>query len=300
VPVGRLGRAWQGEPVGGPGRSASAERACRRIGAFGLGRASLSADRATCFPRDRASCPHARRSAPASLPQVGPHRRGSPTRHRARVCSTPRPHVRVAAGCSRSRPAGNDPRRARGPWGSQEAHTTCAVRRLRSGTRSRRRPRPRGPRRQARPARSAPWPTKAGALVEVASLSTDRATCFPRDRASCPHARRSAPASLPQVGPHRRGSPTRHRARVCSTPRPHVRVAAGCSRSRPAGNDPRRARGPWGSQEAHTMCAVRRLRSGTRSRRRPRPRGPRRQARPERSAPWTTRAGAPGTRQART
>ncbi len=56
---------------------------------LGLGMAILSADRATCFPRDRASCPHARRSAPASLPQDGPHRRGSPARHRARDCDSP-------------------------------------------------------------------------------------------------------------------------------------------------------------------------------------------------------------------
>ncbi len=90
--------------------------------------------------------------------------------------------------------------------------------------------RPRGPRRQARPARSAPWPTKAGALVEVASLSADRATCFPRDRASCPHARRSAPASLPQVGPHRRGSPVA----VASLPQvgPHRRGSPRPSRAR--------------------------------------------------------------------
>jgi hypothetical protein len=73
---GRRARG-SGKPVGGSG------------GTLGLGKASLSADRATCFPRDRASCPHARRSAPASLPQVGPHRRGSPARHRARDCGSP-------------------------------------------------------------------------------------------------------------------------------------------------------------------------------------------------------------------
>jgi len=73
-----------------PGASLSADRSALELGKASLSAdrirfvlASLSADRATCFPRDRASCPHARRSAPASLPQVGPHHRGSPDRHRA-------------------------------------------------------------------------------------------------------------------------------------------------------------------------------------------------------------------------
>jgi hypothetical protein len=118
--------------------------------ALGFGLASLSADRATCFPRDRASCPHARRSAPASLPQDGPHRRGSPTEHRARDRAAPVGHGdrrrrtgRVAI-AQRSLIADGRERQPRCGW------PESAVRRLRSGTRSRRRPRPHGPRRQAR------------------------------------------------------------------------------------------------------------------------------------------------------
>ena len=225
----------QGEPVGGSG-----QKRCARQGEPVGGSGHLLPARSPIHGLTRGArlLPRCRRSALTTAARPPGTALTTAARHDRRV--------RVAAACSRDQPTVSDPRRARGP------------------------------RRQARPARSAPWPTKAGALVEVASLSADRATCFPRDRASCPHARRSAPASLPQVGPHRRGSPARHRAssqRCLVTPicsgSDSCNRPAGCFVPRPTGNDPRRARGPWGSQEAHMTCAVRRLRSGTRSRRRP-------------------------------
>jgi hypothetical protein len=194
-----------------------AGRACRRIGP--------PAFRAIAHP-----WAHARRSAPASLPQVGPHRRGSPARHHACDCDSP---TLVMQPC-------------------RSVFVIPACRVLRS---------------TARRERSAPrpWATKAGAL-DKASLSADRATCFPRDRASCPHARRSAPASLPQDSPHRRGSPARHRApsqRCLVTPigsgSDSRNRLLGCFALRPAEHDPRRARGPRRQARSWMWRACRRI-----------------------------------------